>query len=334
MIKNIFLGLGPMSIEIIDAISDFAKKKNKKIMLICSRNQIETSKLGGGYVNNFSTKEFSKFVKSKNNKNLIMCRDHGGPYKNDKFRKKLKDEIIDCKKSLLDDIVNDFKIIHIDTSQCKKKKYEIAQELINFCEESAKIHKKEIFFEFGCEDHGVLKSLNEFKKDISFFSKIKNRQYMVCQTGSHVRSIFQVGQFDFDNVIKMKKISKKHGILLKEHNCDYLDKQQINVRKKFGVDAINIAPELGFLQSYFIFSKAKQYGFKSKLEKFIKIVIKQKKWRKWNYNNENDFIKFLTSAHYYYSRDEYKELKFCLSKKIPFQKNFNKVILNNLLKYY
>ena len=33
-------------------------------MLICSRNQIEAEKLGGGYVNNFSPK-FANFVKAK-----------------------------------------------------------------------------------------------------------------------------------------------------------------------------------------------------------------------------------------------------------------------------
>ena len=54
-----------MSLEIINSLDVFSKKFNKKIMLICSRNQIETSYLGGGYVNNFSTKEFSDFVIKK-----------------------------------------------------------------------------------------------------------------------------------------------------------------------------------------------------------------------------------------------------------------------------
>ena len=65
MIKNCFLGAGPMSLEIITSLNHFSKKYKKKIMLICSRNQIETSYLGGGYVNNFSTKEFSDFVRKK-----------------------------------------------------------------------------------------------------------------------------------------------------------------------------------------------------------------------------------------------------------------------------
>ena len=65
MIKNTFLGLGPMSLEVINSIDFFSKKYNKKIMLICSRNQIESDKLGGGYVNNFSTLKFADFIKKK-----------------------------------------------------------------------------------------------------------------------------------------------------------------------------------------------------------------------------------------------------------------------------
>ena len=65
MIKNTFLGLGPMSLEVINSLNYFSKKYKKKIMLICSRNQIESEKLGGGYVNNFSTQNFARFVKKK-----------------------------------------------------------------------------------------------------------------------------------------------------------------------------------------------------------------------------------------------------------------------------
>ena len=51
-------------------------------MLIASRRQIETKKLNHGYVNNWSTEKFSSYVQKKNN-NIILCRDHGGPYAKD-----------------------------------------------------------------------------------------------------------------------------------------------------------------------------------------------------------------------------------------------------------
>tara|TARA_Y100000389_G_C17451212_1_gene514936 strand:- start:166 stop:1170 length:1005 start_codon:yes stop_codon:yes gene_type:complete len=334
MIKNSFLGAGPMSLEIITSLNHFSKKYKKKIMLICSRNQIETSYLGGGYVNSFSTKDFSDFVRKKNNPKLIMSRDHSGPYKNDSFKEKLNIEIDNCKKSLSDDIESGFKIIHIDTSSCKKAKYEIAKELINYCEEIALKKNKKIFFEFGCEDHGILKNLDDFKRDIRFFSKFKNRQFIVCQTGSHVKSLFQVGQFDFSGVKKMKKIANEHGILLKEHNCDYLNKEQIKTRKKFGIDAINVAPELGFLQTYFTYTKAQEYNLHKDCAAFMKVVLRGGKWKKWNYNNENNFIKFLTSGHYYFMSDQFQNLKQKINKNIHYQKNLDNTVEENLLKYF
>ena len=70
-----------MSTNVIDSICDYASKNNKKIMLIASRNQIECEDLGGGYVNNFTTQEYSKYVKKRDiKKNVIMCRDHTGPF--------------------------------------------------------------------------------------------------------------------------------------------------------------------------------------------------------------------------------------------------------------
>lgn len=56
------LGIGPMSLEVIDAVIEYARKKTFPIMLIASRNQIECDELGGGYVNNFTTSEFARYI--------------------------------------------------------------------------------------------------------------------------------------------------------------------------------------------------------------------------------------------------------------------------------
>lgn len=332
MIKNTFLGLGPMSLEIINSLNHFSNKYKKKIMLICSRNQIETDKLGGGYVNNFSTKKFADFVKSKKNNYLIMCRDHCGPFKRDKNKNNLKKEIDNCKLSLDDDIKNDFQILHIDTSACGKARYEVATELIKFCNQIAKEKNKKIFFEFGCEDHGVLTNFDKFKKDASFFSKFKNKQFIVCQTGSLVKSIFQVGQFDVRTVKIMKKIAIENGLLLKEHNCDYLNFEQIKLRKKNGIDAINIAPELGVIQTNLIYNLSLELGINKEIENFQKFVLSKKNWKKWNYNNENNFIKFLSAGHYHFNSNLYKNLIYKINKKMNLQKLLNKNIERYLLR--
>lgn len=335
MIKNVFLGLGPMSLEVIESLNYFSKKHKKKIMLICSRNQIEAEKLGGGYVNNFSTSKFANFVKTKKNNLLIMSRDHCGPFKRDNKKKNsLIKEVEDCKISLRDDILNDFKILHIDTSQCGNAKYEIAHELISFCNDVAKNNKKKIFFEFGAEDHGVLTNFKKFTKDAKFFGKFPNKQFIVCQTGSLVKSVFQVGQFDIESVKIMKKIAYENGILLKEHNCDYLSLEQIQLRHQYGINAINIAPEFGSIQSNLTYNISKQLGLDKEINIFKKYVLEQKKWVKWNYNNENDLIKFFTSAHYHFGTKIYKDIIYKINKKVNFQKKLNKAIQNNLLRYF
>ena len=51
--------------------------------MIASRRQIDSSELGGGYVNNWTTESFSNYVKKKDKKkNVVLCRDHGGPWQN------------------------------------------------------------------------------------------------------------------------------------------------------------------------------------------------------------------------------------------------------------
>jgi len=334
MLNNLFLGLGPMSLEIINSLDNFSKKYEKTIMLICSRNQIEAEELGGGYVNNFTTESFSNFIQSKKNKYLVLSRDHSGPYKRDEIKKNIYKEIEDCKKSLKEDIRNNFKILHIDTSMCGNKKYEIAEELINFCNKYAIYLKKKIFFEFGCEEHGVLTSLNKFKQDVKFISKFNNKHFIVCQTGSLVKSIFQLGQFDIHNIIKMKKIADQNGLRLKEHNCDYLSQDQIKLRKKYGISAINIAPEMGYIQSNLFFYKSREFNLDKKLNSFYSYVLKKNKWKKWIYNDENDVIKLLSSAHYFFASDPYYELKESLSKYMDLQKTLNKAVFENLKRYY
>ena len=67
---------GPMSKNIVDTIIDFSiSHNNLEITFIPSRRQIEYN---GGYVNNWTTRDFIEYVKNKN-KNIKIERYHGGP---------------------------------------------------------------------------------------------------------------------------------------------------------------------------------------------------------------------------------------------------------------
>ena len=60
-----------------------------------------------------------------------------------------------------------------------------------------------------------------------------------------------------DTVKAMSKIAKENGIFLKEHNCDYLNLEQIQLRRQYGINAINIAPEFGVIQSNLTYNISK-----------------------------------------------------------------------------
>jgi hypothetical protein len=179
-----------------------------------------------------------------------------------------------------------------------------------------------------------LTNFKKFTKDVRFFSQFPNRQFIVCQTGSLVKSVFQVGQFDIESVKIMKKIAQDNDILLKEHNCDYLSLEQIQLRRQYGINAINIAPEFGTIQSNLTFNLSKQLGLDKEIYKFKNYVLRKKKWEKWNYNDENNLIKFYSAGHYHFSTKIYEDIIYKINKKINFQKKLNKAIEKNLLRFF
>ena len=69
-----------MSEEIIEAAFRYSQEKTKPLMLISSRNQIDW---GGGYVNDWTTKQYGAYVASMKKKyrkaKVFICRDHCGP---------------------------------------------------------------------------------------------------------------------------------------------------------------------------------------------------------------------------------------------------------------
>jgi tagatose-1,6-bisphosphate aldolase non-catalytic subunit AgaZ/GatZ len=123
--KCTLLCVGPMSKNFVDASIEYSRKINFPLMLIASRRQIDSEAFGGGYVNNWSTESFSDYIKKKNAKNILLCRDHGGPYQGailDKSKNSKKIEMENAKLSFKSDIDSGFKIIHIDPSLYLGKK--------------------------------------------------------------------------------------------------------------------------------------------------------------------------------------------------------------------
>ena len=90
------LGVGPMSKNCVDASIELAEQYKTPLMLIASRRQIDCEVFGGGYVENWTTKQFADYVVEKDiNRNIILARDHGGPWQNE-LEKKSKYEFKRC----------------------------------------------------------------------------------------------------------------------------------------------------------------------------------------------------------------------------------------------
>jgi tagatose-1,6-bisphosphate aldolase non-catalytic subunit AgaZ/GatZ len=126
--KQFKLGFGPMSKEIVEILASHTKENNYTLMLIASRNQVDYIT---GYV--CTTSELVEQVKQYRNPNLLLCRDHCGPYFSDLDRGlPIEDAIDRCMKTITADIANGFDLIHIDVSRIKDNQLHHAKSLIEY----------------------------------------------------------------------------------------------------------------------------------------------------------------------------------------------------------
>jgi len=213
------------------------------------------------------------------------------------------------KISLEDDILAGFDLIHIDPSSAPDP-YKAGQSLFIHCLNTMYQAGKRVQFEFGSEENvGVAASAEKFEKDIKFALDFVHPKYVVGQTGSLVKSVYQVGTFNEDNVKRLVEIANKYDVKLKEHNADYLEAEDIQKKIELGVGAINIAPEFGTLQTFIITSLADQYGLDNELNNFKNTVIDGKKWQKWAWgDNFDDDLMYACAGHYHFTSDAYYRL--------------------------
>jgi len=328
MTKNIDskLGFGPMSPQIITGIIKASAKLNEPFMLICTQNQIDYDR---GYVNNWNTKEYVNYVDKVKNKykgsKIFLCRDHCGPG----FK---SNEIDDVYKTIDNDMENGFDMIHIDFSNLGTKK--------NIMKETEKIIKyiikknKNIKIEIGTEENlGEFKNkISEVRNDLDLVKKYILPEFFVVQTGSLVREINQIGGFNKKFIEEVHKILAENRVKLKEHNADYLNYKMIKKRKGI-VDAMNIAPQLGVIQTEIVITEALLYGIN--ILPFLEKSYKSKAWKKWLYNNDykNKMLCSIIAGHYNFTSNEYKDLEYKLQKHIDIEEKItNKIV--ELVEFY
>ena len=323
------VGIGPMSKNCVDAIYQYSHDKSKPILLIASRRQIDTSKLRHGYVNNWSTEEFSIYLNLLRYKfpsnQVVVCRDHGGPWQGGEWEKSLSLEraMENALTSYYADIDSGFDLLHLDPSIDASGDITLDEitnrlkELFIKCHAYSVKKGRNILYEIGTEEtNGKTtdpKNFELFLKSILHFceeNKLPKPTFVVAQTQSLVKEMRQVGNFNISNTPELLRICNKYQVLMKEHNADYLSDYQLSLRKKFGVHAFNVAPEFGVIESKAFLDFCWKEKRSDLIARFIDLSLKSNKWGKWIVDKDyvSEYDKALIAGHYIFATTEFKEM--------------------------
>lgn len=304
-IKKTKLFVGPMSKNIVETVINFSNNEKKYIGFIPSRRQVEYD---GGYVNKWTTEQFHNFIKNKSDY-ILTERDHGGPgqglYMDDGLESYKTDS-------------NFFNIIHIDPWKKYPNYEEGLKETIQnlrFCY----LLNSELYFEIATEEAIRPFSVEELDK---FLNDLKNKLepelynrivFVVIQSGTSLKNLVNTGSYKNNKLKEMIKIVKKYGKLSKEHNGDWMKDEDFISRFKNGLDGLNIAPELGTIETQVILDELQKLDRNDLIDKFYEICYNSGKWKKWVSHNfipkENKIKLIQICGHYVFSNQDFQDIK-------------------------
>ncbi len=296
------LYLGPMSKNIVDSAIDFSNGSGMCVGFCASRRQVE---FNGGYVNDWTTESFTNYVRSEA-QNSVLVRDHGGPGQGQKSDDGVESFKHDAKF---------FDVIHIDPW----KKFKSVEEEIDKTSEYIKLCNdvnQGCLYEVGTEQsicnissEELFRFLNGLKHNLgqSLFKKI---MYAVIQSGTSLEENINTGEYDVTKLKRMIDVCDHFSVLSKEHNGDYLDTGLIKEKFSLGLDAINIAPEFGVIETLCVLDRIGDNI--TLLDDLHSMCVESGKWKKWVSNTFDPFkdkkqlIKIC--GHYLFSDERFKSL--------------------------
>lgn len=315
---NCRLYIGCVSKNTIDSAIEYSNENNIHLGLIPSRRQVD---FDGGYIN-FTNKTLYEYVKSRSDK-VILQRDHGGPLQG----KTIDDGLI----SLTDDC-NYYDLIHIDPWK-KYSSFEDGLFCTKFLIEQCLNINKNIKFEISTEQSIREFNLNELEKLIEE-CKNYNLEYVVIQSGTSLKENTNTGIYDKNKLIFFTKLVKKYNFKSKEHNGDYISEYLIKEKFSLGLDAINVAPEFGLIETNCYLNELKNDT--NKLNIFYELCYDSNQWKKWvnkdfDIKNKEKLIKIC--GHYILESPLFeKEIKFKIKDITETIKSSIKLKINNVLK--
>lgn len=324
------LGAGPMSLRATNIIVELANTYKRPIAMIPSRRQIDADNLGGGYVNNWSTEDFTRHVRSLDSGGFVLlARDHSGPWQNsvkgpDGRELSHEDAMSEVKASLEVDIQAGFDLIHIDPSsglamgRSQEEVEDDILELLEFCQTRG---RSDIEFEIGADEQSARPDHTHVAEDslVRVLARVakaglRRPTFYVLQTGTKVMETRNIGSFDAKLPVQgmlpsstqlpeILRMCRKHGVFLKEHNADYLSDDALLWHRRYGIHAANVAPEFGVTETRALFSVAEAIRDEEFLVEFSKLVLAGRKWEKWMVegSDSGDSQKVMIAGHYHFS---------------------------------
>jgi hypothetical protein len=326
------LGVGPMSVNCVDAAIELSDEHEVPLLLIASRRQIDSEAFGGGYVNNWTTERFAQYVIDRDKKGkVLLARDHGGPWQNTKEaneKMSLRRAMESAKSSYRADLEAGFQVLHLDPSIDIHGTPNVDEvldrlfDLYDYCWTHAQRLGQEVIFEVGTEEQSgstntqeeldyTLNAILQFCKA----NKIPQPSFVVIQTGTRVMEMRNVGSFDTPlrvsnelpaeiQIPKMIEICNRYGIMMKEHNTDYLSNEALQWHPRLGIHAANVAPEFGVVETRALLEVLETNGLNAQAERFLQLSYDSRKWEKWMIDGTkaSDRDRSLISGHYVFSR--------------------------------
>lgn len=337
----ILLGVGPVSKNCVDATVDVARASGTPIVFIASRRQIDMDDLGGGYVNNWTTPQFADYVRDiSNGAPVYLARDHGGPWQSEVECARNYDAaqaMESAKLSYEVDILAGFDLLHLDPFRAGPEGgdssfpvfLERTKELYAHCHAFALQHGKQVSFEIATDEgaigEGEAHQTEAFIRDMLEFCSRESLPaplFAVLLTGTKVMENRNVGLLDgwvrdhgglpYGHALPiLSEFCHRNGLAVKEHNLDYVSDATLEWHSKTLVDAVNVAPEFGIIETRAFLDACEAIGRSDLRDRFIEFALDSGKWRKWMLpdTSVDDRGKAVIAGHYVFSAPEIVVLK-------------------------
>lgn len=332
-IERVRFFIGPMSKNVVDAVIEFCDENDchELFGLIPSRRQIDVP---AGYSNGWTTPEFMQHVAGR----VIVQRDHAGPAQG----AAADDGLV----SLKSDVCSGLKALHIDpwkaayaSGVCDTRS--VAQATALLMQHAARIDDS-VTFEVGTEQAiwpYTAPALRNFivalKEQLTAAWDVTMHQsgnvvhescqrlydkvtHIVVQTGVGIGDLQNSGTFDEAACRDMVAVCRAEQKLVKEHNSDYLTRDELVVRFKAGIDAFNFAPEFGVAETKTLMRLLRYEAMHSTCDDFKDHCVKSGKWHRWVSADSPNQVKAYACGHYFFSEPWCVEMIDALRAKTDF----------------